>query len=212
MMMTYLTGWEMPRWFNKAQSRLQFRDSHIVRVLICGRVCLLGSRILELGGRVAGDGPLGQCPPVELHLILPVVASLSSSHSGSQLCFLGTMTSHHMLCHQVRQQGLWTEGGSRSKQERHLAFPTQSTSLQSYVSLWHILKYVNDKECWVTFTHLLPPLPNLWKIREIYVDVHVRIHSTRRKGQVSLPYVSLHQTAEPWLPWKMDEKWFQSFY
>lgn len=97
MMMIYLTGWEMPRWFNKAQPRLRFRDSQIVRVLICGRVCLLGSRILEWDGRAAGDGPLGQCPPVELHLILPVMASLSSSHPGSQLCFLGTMMSHLML-------------------------------------------------------------------------------------------------------------------
>lgn len=106
-----------------------------------------------VGGRLE-MGHEGSAPPVELHLILLVVASLSSSHPGSQFCFLGTMTSHHMLLPpcpasskgQLRQQGLWNEGGSRSKQERHLAFPTQSTSLQSYVSLWHILKYVNDKQ------------------------------------------------------------------
>lgn len=87
----------MPRWLNKAQPRLRFRDSQIVRVLICRRVCLLGRKILEWGGRAAGDGPLGQCPLVELHLILPLVASLSSSQPGSQFCFLGTMMSHHML-------------------------------------------------------------------------------------------------------------------
>lgn len=96
-MMVYLTGWDMPRWFNKPHPRLCFRENPIVRVLICGRVWLLGSRILEWGGRAARDGPLGQCLPVELHLILPMVASLPSSHPGTLLCFLGTMTSHHML-------------------------------------------------------------------------------------------------------------------
>lgn len=96
-MMIYLPGWETPRWFNKAHLRLCFWDNQIMRVLICGRVWFLGSRILEWDGRAAGDGSLGQCPPMELHLILPMVASLSSSHPGTLLCFLGTVTSHHML-------------------------------------------------------------------------------------------------------------------
>lgn len=133
MMMTYLTGWEMPRWFNKAQSRLQFRDSHIVRVLICGRVCLLGSRILELGGRAAGDGPWGQCPaggvtsdpsrggftllfPSRLSVLLPGYHDITPHAPATMPCLIKgpTQTARTMEWGRFTQQTGKTPGFSHS--------------------------------------------------------------------------------------------------